>query len=120
MMIAAVPLRFWRASLGLAERGGAAPPGEAMRREARRLAIHVERAASRLPGTSDCLPRAMALSALLRRAGLPHALVMAARPAAFTGPGDRLHAWVEQAGERLIGDLPGPWIETLRLGARAA
>ena len=117
LMIAFVPLRYWRRSLGLAEGPGTITPGELEWREARRLAIHVDRAASRLPGTAACLPRAMALSVMLRRARQPHALVIAARPAAYAGSGDRLHAWVEQSGERLIGDLPGPWIETLRLGA---
>jgi len=31
--------------------------------------------------------------------------------------GAALHAWVEVKGGTILGDLPGPWIETLRLGA---
>jgi hypothetical protein len=116
LLIAVVPLRWWRASLGFP---GTGPPDAAQRRETRRLASHVLRGAARLPGSTRCLAQAMALSALLRRARLPHAVVIAARPSGFRGDGDRLHAWVEQSGERVIGDLPGPWIETLRLGASA-
>ncbi len=109
LLIAFVPLRYWRGSLGLA---GEAQPDP----EARRLAVHVLRASNRLPGKTLCLPQAMALSALLRRARMPHALVIAARPSSYRGEGDRLHAWVEQGGERVIGDLPGPWTETFRVG----
>jgi len=32
------------------------------------------------------------------------------------GTADDLHAWVEVAGKTILGDLPGPWVETLRLG----
>jgi hypothetical protein len=119
LMIAFVPLWRWSRSLGLDAVPGAARSTPEQRGEARRLARHVVRGAARLPGETVCLPQAMALSAMLRRARLPHALVIAARPRSHAGAGERLHAWVEQAGERIIGDLPGPWIETLRLGEGA-
>ena len=47
---------------------------------------------------------------------MPHAVVFATRPPEARGKGDDLHAWVEMSGIKLIGDLPGPWTETLRLG----
>jgi len=113
LLIAFVPLRYWRDSLGL-DGGVSGEDGQII---ARRLAARVERAAALLPFRARCLPRAMALSAMLRRGGIAHTLVFAVRPRAWTGPQERLHAWVEREGERLIGDLSGPWIETLHLGA---
>ena len=84
---------------------------------ARRLAADVEWAAKRLPFTTKCLPQAMALSWLLRRRHLTHAIVIAVRPNQLRQSPDAMHAWVEVAGDKIIGDLPGPWIETLRLGS---
>ena len=86
-------------------------------RAARRLAGHVERAAQRLPFETKCLPRAMALSWLLRRRRLGHCVVIAVRPPELRDGDHGLHAWVEVDGETVIGDLPGPWLETLRIGA---
>jgi hypothetical protein len=43
--------------------------------------------------------------------------VIAVRAPEARGSDDDLHAWVEVAGETIIGDLPGPWVETLRLGS---
>jgi hypothetical protein len=70
-----------------------------------------------LPVQTKCLPRAVALSWILRRRQIQHTLVFAVRPAGLRGSKDDLHAWVEVQGAKLIGDLPGPWLETLRLGA---
>jgi aryl-alcohol dehydrogenase-like predicted oxidoreductase len=81
-----------------------------------RSAGHVEWAAVRLPFSTKCLPQAMALSWMLRRKGISHQLVLAARPAHLRDSADALHAWVEVDGTKIVGDLPGPWIETLRLG----
>lgn len=105
-------LRFerWRGVLGW--------PGDAsaaQRVEARRLAAHVERAAGRLPFATRCLPRAVALSVLLRRRTIGHRVVLAARPAPARGDDDDLHAWVEVGGTVVLGDLPGPWLEVLSL-----
>ncbi|HEY6662611.1 MAG TPA: lasso peptide biosynthesis B2 protein [Sphingomicrobium sp.] len=110
LLIAWVPLKGWRESLG--DSGGR--PASA---EARRLARQVERAAAWLPFETKCLARAMALSWILRRRRIGPAVVFAVRPAALRSSKDDLHAWVEVAGETIIGDLPGAWIETLRLGA---
>ena len=112
LAIAALPFERWRTSLG----GPTLPNPNTALAEAMIIASHVEWAARRLPFETKCLPRAMALSWLLRREGIGHALVLAARPADMRGSADDLHAWVEVAEKILIGDIPGPWVETLRLG----
>jgi hypothetical protein len=111
LTIAAMPFDRWRHSLGVPTNAEAASP-----EKARRLAAHVERAAALLPFPTKCLPRAMALSWILGRNRISHSLVFAVRPADLRGSADDLHAWVEVNGRKLIGDLPGPWVETLRLG----
>lgn len=113
LVIAAFPFSWWRASLG--GRGGKCGSHDAIV-EARRLAAHVDWAAKRLPFSSKCLPRAMALSWVLQHWKIGHSVVFAVRPLELRGSNDQLHAWVEMAGETIIGDLPGPWFETLRIG----
>lgn len=100
----------WRGRLGLA--GSADPAQELM---AQRLAHHVERAASRLPGISKCLPQAMALSWMLRRRGIAHRIALLVRPETLRGGADDLHAMVYCGNHTVLGKLPGPWIETLVL-----
>lgn len=106
-LVGLVPIRWWRGALGLS----GLDPDVHQSQEARRLALHVERAAGRLPLHILCLPRAMALSWMLRQGGIPHRLVMAVKPLDARGMGDDLHAWIDVGGERVIGELPGPWIE---------
>ena len=154
LLIQMLPFRWWRGTLGsLAHRAGEpscadsqpgpdgsllAAPETGPAHAARRLAVHVERAAARLPFATKCLPRAMALGWLLRRAGIGYALKFAARPT--TGPqattgrqattgdqataggpaplglqNDSLHAWVEVGEITVIGALPGPWLVVLTL-----
>lgn len=83
------------------------PPAEAFdgprHAHARLLAGCVERAAERLPGTSKCLPKAVALQVLLRLAGIPSRLVIAFHVTDRTGP-DAYHAWTEVCGEMLVGE----------------
>lgn len=69
----------------------------------RLLARAVERAAQRLPGTSKCLPRAMALHWMIRRRARASQLVIGILPGAQRGTIDDLHAWVEVGGQVLIG-----------------
>lgn len=109
--LAWVPFQRWRGSLGAALAGDATEQASAQM-----VARRVERAAERLPFTTKCLPRAMALSWLLRRQAIGHSVVIAVRPAESRGSTDDLHAWVETDGVKVMGDLSGPWIETLRLG----
>jgi len=111
ILVAAVPFRLWREGLGTA----GDPEEQYENRTAERLAADVEWAAGKIPVSTDCLPRAMALSWMLRKRRVPHAVVFAVRPSSSRTDKDGLHAWVEVRGTRLIGDLPGPWIETLRL-----
>lgn len=111
LLVSTVPFHRWQGSLGCA-----APDQLADLAGARRLAADVEWAAKRLPFEIKCLPRAMALSWMLRRRHLVHAVVIAVRPNQLRHSPDALHAWVEVEGERILGDLPDPWIETARLG----
>ena len=119
LAIATVPFERWRGSLGSerdrAGSGREPASGDDVNR-ARRAATLIEHAARRLPFATKCLPRAMALSWMLRHRRIEHALVFAVRPAQERQSADALLAWVEIGGAKLIGDLPGPWVETLRLG----
>lgn len=80
------------------------------------MARQVDWAAGRLPFEIKCLPRAMALSWMLQARSISHAVVFAVRPSDQRDSPDALHAWVEIGGTKVLGDLPGPWLETLRLG----
>lgn len=113
LLVATIPFTRWRDTLGGTTVQSTFDVGLA---DARRFARHVEWAAKLLPFSTKCLPRAMALSWILRSARIGHVIVFAVRPAAQRSQEDQLHAWVEIAGETIIGDLPGPWVETLRLG----
>lgn len=112
LLVAVVPFRWWRRTLGGIASSGSS--GAAF--EARRLAAHVDWAARLLPIQFKCLPRAMALSWMLRSRQIQHAMIFAVRPPEFRNAADQLHAWIERDGEILIGELAGPWMETLRLG----
>ena len=107
-LIVLLPLRYWRDGLGWSD---------ANRDNARasRLAAQVERAAWRLPFQTKCLPRAMALSWLLRRAAIGHHVTLALRPPDQRDSADVLHAWVDLDGLIVLGELPGPWIVIHRL-----
>lgn len=113
LLIATIPFRHWRRTLGGTDTGQAS---EIFTAHAKRLADHVDWAARLLPLSTKCLPRAMALSWMLRSRRIDHCVILAVRPAGHRGSDDQLHAWVEISETKLIGDLPGPWIETLRLG----
>lgn len=113
--VALVPFRLWRGSLGRTDGPGQGSVGADIVAPARRLALHVERAAMRLPFATKCLPRAMALAWMLQRAGLGYGFKLAVRPATQRGTIDDLHAWIECDGSIVLGDLPGPWIVTLAL-----
>ena len=116
LTIAFVRFDRWRDLLGWKGNGSHVSLQE--RADARQAAADVAWAARRLPFATKCLPRAMALSWLLRGRGIAHSLVFAVRPADMRASPDSIHAWVEVDGATILGDLPGPWLETLRLGAR--
>ena len=111
MLVAAVPFGWWRGRLG----GPAGSRAAGDPAWSRKLAAHVDRGADRLVFPVRCLPRAMALSWMLRRRRIGHALVVAIRPPGQRRADDRLHAWIEADGTIVLGDLPGPWIELLRI-----
>lgn len=117
LAVATLPFHRWRDTLGGTANSRSS---EVLSAQARCLAAHVEWAAKLLPFSTKCLPRAMALSWILRRKRIGHDVVFAVRPAKLRHSDDQLHAWVENASETLIGDLPGPWVETLRLGEPAS
>lgn len=113
LLIALLPFGRWRHRLG-------APVTDPTRRcpvpaEARRLARVIDRGTMRLPLHLKCLPRAMALQAMLRRRGCESQLVIAVLPGSLRGGIDDLHAWVELGGEILIGASEEPYRVLLRL-----
>ncbi len=105
LAIGFVALPRWRGRIGLAGQ-----PDPAKQTEAQKLAAHVRRAAARLPVAGKCLPQALALGWMLRRRGVPHRLVLAARPAKAREGRDDLHAWIECGDIVVLGQLPGEWI----------
>lgn len=109
LLVAAIPFNWWRARLG--RMGANCDPARA-----RSIAAEVEWAARRLPNEPKCLTRAMVLSWALRRQRNAHTVVIAVRPSQLRQSKDAFHAWVEVDGEKIMGDLPGPWAEVLRLG----
>lgn len=119
VLVRFVPLRFWRNRLGRAAPAsapdGTAAADHAAIAEARRLALHVERAATRLTFSTKCLPRAIALAGMLRHRGLHYSLRIATRSAQDRGGSNDLHAWVEVGGTKVIGDPPGNWVILLNL-----
>lgn len=112
LLVSWVPFDRWRNALGATD--GEATAGALD--QARRMAADVEWAARRSPFPIKCLPRAMALSWMLRRRNIQHAVVIAVRPSQLRRSPDALHAWVEAKGDTILGELPGPWVEILRLG----
>ncbi|MFM5925063.1 MAG: lasso peptide biosynthesis B2 protein [Novosphingobium sp.] len=114
-VIAALHLSRWNRHFGLA-----GTPTAAQCEEACRLSAHVRRAAQRLPLNWKCLPQALALSRMLRRRGVPHLLVIAARPAGARSGADDLHAWIAAGDMIVLGALPGPWLPVLTLPRQPA
>ena len=106
-----LPFERWRSRIGGMQEATASDLDSS-----RRLAAHVDWAARLLPFEAKCLPRAIALSWLLRRKGLGHAVVIAVRPEELRPSRDALHAWVQVGQVKVMGDLPGPWIEAFRIG----
>ena len=103
------PFGKWRDRLGQPQSTSDHQPPDETIAQAWALARHVDRAAWRLGGEWLCLPRAIALAAMLRRRGIGYGLCIAARPEAARTGSDDLHAWVDVGQVRVIGDLPGEW-----------
>jgi hypothetical protein len=95
-----VPFRFLERLFVLPPDGPEPPRQEkaALRAAAVRA---VETAARRLPVATACFPRAMALQSILRRRGVPVALVYGAAGGPATGV--TAHVWVEDEGVAILG-----------------
>jgi Transglutaminase-like superfamily len=113
LLVAGPRLGWWRRWLGTI---ATQPLAETPNAADRRLAAAVGRAAHRLPGTSKCLPRAMALHWMLRRRARPSQLVIGVLPEQARGEIEDLHAWVEFGDEVLIGALDQPFFPLVRFG----
>lgn len=109
VLVAFVPMRHWRTSLGTIRRDADAgasgptvwaelPPG------LRAIVRAVKRADVRLPIHLKCLPRAMALQWMARRRRLTCTLHIGIDRGAAE---DELHAWVDHGQVTIIGALPG-------------
>lgn len=103
-----IPFSWWRGSVGqmVEARCALAPQATSLagrsKLEAFALVRQIDRACQHLPGTSRCLPRAVALCWLLRPRPLTLLTVIAFSKVDRTGE-DAYHAWVECGGEVLIG-----------------
>jgi Transglutaminase-like superfamily len=109
-LVSQVRFRRWRHRLGRLEvlSGDAQVPATPNPRDLR-LAAAVDRGALHLPGPSKCLPRAMALQAMLHCRHRPTTLVLATLPHVARGTLDDLHAWIECEGFVLIGESAQPY-----------
>jgi hypothetical protein len=102
ILVRFVELRRWRGTLGAVVSSDASSPVGNIDPRARALAESVERAAVHLPFATKCLPRAVALQWRLAFAGIPSDLVVAFHTVDRTDE-HRFHAWIEHAGEMVIG-----------------
>lgn len=107
LLIAAVPLRLWLRMLGEPVKSGSGV-GEADA-ETRLIASAINRGANRLPFATKCLPRAVALHAMLSLRHKPSRLVIAVLDRSKLDAAEELHAWVESRGEIVIGKLDFPF-----------
>lgn len=114
LAVGLVPFRLWRRLLGRIVTGSARPCTDP--RLATRLAASVERGAMRLPFHTKCLPRALALHAMMRRRGLPALLVIGVLDNQRRGALEDLHAWVETDDGILIGAIAEPFHPLVRFG----
>lgn len=106
LLVAYVPFRHWRGTLGAqSDPGRPAPPLDSRAAlEARRIGRAVDRAAGRLPGAWLCLPRAMAAQWMLRRRAIPGAILFGVVEPGHRGTPDDLHAWVACGDEVIVGE----------------
>lgn len=114
LLVTLVPLRHWRHLLGgLAPEEANKDPADS---ETRRIASAVNRGADRLPFATKCLPRAIALHAMLIGRQKPSRLVIAVLDRSKLGAVEELHAWVESRGEIMIGKLDFPFHPIVAFG----
>lgn len=107
MLVHWVPMRKWRGWLGSLEDAPVLPshPADpAALKTAYGHALHILRAAKRLPFTVKCLPQAMVLQWQLRRRHIGSHLVIAMLKAGHSAAADPYHAWVELGDVILLGN----------------
>ena len=120
LLVALVPFRLWRDSLGqpvTAERPENTAAKSPLPPAAFACAHAMQRAAVRLKGTL-CLPRAMTLQWMLRRRGIASTLAMGVMPQQHRGGLDDLHAWVEVARIAIMDEGPDSHRTVLRLESK--
>lgn len=120
LLIALVPWRIWRSSLG--HRAWAAPAAKDIAWPAvGEVTRAVRRATGRSPIAMACLPRAMAAQWMLVRRGFAPRLIIGVAPPDSAGPAHKLHAWVEVDNRIVIGKhREGAYRAALALGPGAA
>ena len=123
LLIGFMRFELWRHWLGSTVQSPTtvSASGSAAPRMAHYLARVVNRANSHLPRPVKCLPQAIALHWMLHRRNMASQIVIAALPADQRKGRDDLHAWVETAGEILIGEsaLPHQPMVRFEFSARA-
>lgn len=105
-LVKLVPLRIWRRTLGYVglDHGGSLAIADESWRLATYWRRRIDRAASYLPMTVKCLPRAMVMQWLMHRRYLPSQLVIAVHKKGQPPGGDRFHAYVILGDHFLIGE----------------
>ena len=105
LVIAALPLRAYRSWLGRQAAVGDSTGGDDPR--ARAIGRSVRATAAIMPWRADCLPQAMAATAMLRAARIPYRLSIGwpKRANSVEDQPMQAHAWVE-AGGRIVTGAP--------------
>lgn len=96
-----IPFKHWR---GLLRAPKGSPPGDSTDAQVAEIVWAVDRVSSRFPKQLLCLPRALAVRAMLERRRIPCQLrigVSRDNDGRFAA-----HAWLEYQGQIVIGDLP--------------
>lgn len=102
-LIALIPFRYWRRSLGSLSAENHPVQNEGVPELALRIAQAVNRGARYLPLASVCLPRAMAVQWMCARRGYSTELIFGVQPGGRASGQAALHAWVEYDGVAFIG-----------------
>ena len=102
-LIALVPFRHWRRSLGSLSAEKHSAQNESVPELVLRIAQAVNRGARYLPLASVCLPRAMAVQWMCARRDHSTELIFGVQPGGRANGQAALHAWVEYDGVAFIG-----------------
>lgn len=103
ILIALVPFRYWRRSLGNLSSENHPGENDRVPELALRIAQAVHRGAHYLPSATVCLPRAVAGHWMCGRRGFPTELVFGVSSGRRMDGRAALHAWVDYNGVTFIG-----------------